>query len=160
MKKRLLLTASVIAIAAFAIVPFVYAAPHGRGQGFHGGRGGAGGGFGMFGHLARAKEELGLSDQHVDEIKAIFAENREQNQQYREQLHGGMKAVAEKLLANPNDIAGAQAVIDAQASAQAAMKANFLQATSKALNVLNADQRAKLATMLENHEQRWQRRRQ
>ena len=37
------------------------------------------------------------------------------------------------------------------------LKSNILQATSKALNVLNADQRAKLSAMLEKHSQRFQR---
>ena len=156
MKKRLILTTAVIAIAALAIVPFVYAGPgrHAGGEGFGGAHGF---GMGMFGHLGHIKAELDLSDQQVDQLKAIFAEVHEQNAQYREQLHGGMKGIAQTLLANPNDIAGAQALLDQQATAEAALKSNILQATSKALNVLNADQRAKLSAMLEKHGQRHQR---
>ena len=153
MKRKLILTTAVIAIAALATVPFVYAGPgrHADGQGFGGGHGF---GIGMFGHLGHIKSELDLSDQQVDQLKAIFAEVHEQNAQYREQLHGGMKGIAQTLLANPNDIAGAQALLDQQATSEAALKTNILQATSKALNVLNADQRAKLLAMLENHSQR------
>jgi len=160
MKKRMLLTTTVIAIAALAIVPFVYAGPgrHARGEGFGGH--GAGFGLGVLGHLGHVKEELDLSDQQVDQLKAIFKDVREQNQPYREQLRGGMKDVAELLLANPNDVAGAQSLLAQRESAEAAMKANVLQATSKALNVLNADQRAKLSTMLEKRTERWQRRKQ
>ena len=156
MKRKLILTTAVIAIAALATVPFVYAGPgrHAGGEGFGGGHGF---GMGMFGHLGHIKAELDLSDQQVDQLKAIFAEVHEQNAQYREQLHGGMKGIAQTLLANPNDIAGAQALLDQQATAEAALKSNILQATSKALNVLNADQRAKLSAMLEKHSQRHQR---
>lgn len=158
MKKRMILTTTVIAIAALAIVPFVYAGPgrHGHGEGFHGR---AGFGLGILGHLGHVKEELDLSDQQVDQLKAIFKEVHEQNKQYREQLHGGMQDVAKLLLANPNDVAGAESLLAQRESAKDAMKANVLQATSKALNVLNAEQRAKLSTMLEKREQRLQQRR-
>jgi Spy/CpxP family protein refolding chaperone len=162
MKKRMLLTTTVIAIAALAIVPFVYAGPgrHARGgEGFGGHGARAGFGLGILGHLGHVKEELDLSDQQVDQLKAIFKDVREQNQPYREQLRGGMKDVAELLLANPNDVAAAQSLLAQRESAEAAMKANVLQATSKALNVLNADQRAKLSTMLEKRAERWQQRR-
>lgn len=117
------------------------------------------GGLGMLGHLGRIQEELDLSDQQVDQIKAIFAELRQQNEPFRDEMRGGMKGVTEHLLANPNDIAGAQALLDRQAANQKVMKANLLQATSKALNVLNADQRAKLSTMLAERASRWEQRR-
>ena len=161
MKKRMILTTTVIAIAALAIVPFVYAGPgrHARGGEGFGGHGRADFGLGILGHLGHVKEELDLSDQQVDQLKAIFKDVREQNKQYREQLRGGMKDVAELLLENPNDIAGAQSLLAQRESAEAAMKANVLQATSKALNVLSAEQRAKLSTMLEDRAQRWQQRR-
>ena len=101
--------------------------------------------------LHHAKEELDLSDQQTDQIKAIFAEARAQNAQYREQLHGGYSNVAKTLLANPNDVAAAQALVDQQTAAERALKTNILNAASKALAVLNAEQRAKLGTMLEKH---------
>lgn len=160
MKKRLILTVTVIAIAALTIVPFVYAGPGGHGR--HGGGEGFGGphGMAMFGHLAALKDKLELSDQQVDQLKAIFADVHQQNAQYREQLHGGVKDIAQTLLKNPNDLAGAQAILDQQAAAENAMKANVLQATSKALNVLNADQREKLGTILAEHAGRREARRQ
>ncbi len=156
MKKNLILTSAIIAIAALAIVPIVHAGPgrHMRGEGFEGGAHGFG--MGPFGHLGMMQQKLDLSDQQVDQLKAIFAEAHQQNAQYREQLHGGLQGVAKALLANPNDIAGAQALLDQQSDAERAMKSNILQATSKALNVLNADQRAKLATILEEHANRWE----
>ena len=149
MKKRIVLITVIIAIGALAAAPLVMAGPHGRS-----GRGMEGHGFGILGHLGHVKDELDLSDQQVDQIKAIFAEVREQNAQYREQLHGGYRGVAETLLANPNDVAAAQALLDQQTAAERAMKTSFLNAASKALAVLNAEQRAKLSTMLEEHAER------
>jgi Spy/CpxP family protein refolding chaperone len=145
MKKRIILIAVVIAVAALAVAPLVLAGPGGHGRhGFGHGHGG----IGMFGHLGKLKNELDLSDGQVDQIKGIFKEAHEQNAQYREELHGGFMGVAEVLLANPNDIAGAQAVLDRQAAAERAIKASLLNATAKAIGVLNAEQRTKLANHL------------
>lgn len=151
MKKRITLIAVVIAVAALTAAPIVHARPGGRG---HHGFGGGPGGFGILGHLNHVKEELALSDQQVAQIKGIFAEVHELNAQYREQLHGGFKGVAEVLLANPNDIAGAQAVLDQQAVTERLVKVNLLNATAKALGVLNAEQRTKLSTLMAEHAER------
>ncbi len=146
MKKRILISTVIVAVVALAAAPLVMARPHGRfGGGMHGE------GMEILGHLRHAQEELGLSDQQVDQIKTIFAEAREQNASYRQQLHGGYKGVAELLLANPGDIAGAQKLIDQQTETERTMKTNFLNAASKALSVLSAEQRAKLGTMLAEH---------
>ena len=155
MKKRNAVLVVVAAIAALTIAPLVMAGPrgHGRGPGAHGF-----GGFGLFDHLAHVKDELDLTDQQVGQLKAIFAATREQNAQYRDQLHGGIKEVVEVLLANPNDTVGAQAILDRQAAAERAVKTNVLNATARALAVLNAEQRAKLATMLQEHAERRARR--
>ncbi len=159
MKKRLILITALVAIAALAIVPFVYAGPgrHMRGGGH--GFGGHAMGFGFMGHVDRIKDELDLSDAQAEQLKAIFAEAREQNAGLREQMHGGFKSVAEKLLANPNDIAGAQALIDQQHATERALKTNMLNAASKALNVLTPEQRTKLGTLIEEHGERWGHRR-
>ena len=154
MKKRIIITTVILATVALAAAPLVLAGPHGRfGRGMHGE------GMELLGHLRHAKEELDLSDQQVDQIKAIFGEVKEQNAAYREQLHSGYHGVAVALLANPNDVAGAQKLIDQQTTTETAMKANFLNAASKALSVLNAEQRAKLGTMLAEHAERHHERR-
>ncbi|MFL6246163.1 MAG: Spy/CpxP family protein refolding chaperone [Thermoanaerobaculia bacterium] len=147
MKKRLILIA--VIIAAVAAVPFVYAGPgmH-RGHGMHG--------MDFLGHLERAKSELGLSDAQVDQLKAIVRETHEENKQYREQMHGTIKAVATTLLTNPNDVAGAQAIVDQQDSAEKALKTNLIVAASKALNVLTPEQRTRLALHLADHAKRWE----
>jgi len=166
MKKRISIAATILAVAALAAVPFVYAGPgHGRMGGRMGGHMGGhmseGGGFGFFGggrHLAFLAGKLDLTEQQTDQIKAIFADLHEQNAQYRDSMHGGFKAVADTLLKNPNDLAGAQALLDQQAASERAMKQNMLAATSKALNVLTTEQRAELSKIIAEHSQRRERR--
>jgi len=138
--KKTTLAISILALVALVAAPFLYAGP-GRNRGMAGG-------FGPLGHLARAQEELGLSDQQVDAIKAIFKDLREQNASYRDQLRGGFDGVMSMLIKNPNDVAAAQAIIDQQAQAERAMKSNLLNAASKALSVLTPDQREKLGQMI------------
>lgn len=144
MNKRVLTIAGAVALIALTTVPFAFAqrAGHGR-NGFRHGMANDGGMM-MFGHLNRAKEQLGLSDQQVTDIKAIFQSLHEQNAQYRQSMHGGMANIAQTLLANPNDLAAAQAILDQQTANEKAMKANMLTAVSKALNVLTPEQRTKL----------------
>jgi len=152
MKRRIAILGSILVVAALAAVPFVYAQEH---HGF--GHRGAGE-FGFFGgrHLDKLAEQLNLSQQQVDQIKAIFAELHEQNAQSRESIHGGFKAVMETLLKNPDDTAAAQALIDQQAATERTLKTNMLAATSKALNVLTPDQRTQLGQMIEEHSARFE----
>jgi Spy/CpxP family protein refolding chaperone len=154
MKKRIAIVGSILVVAALVAVPLVYAQSHHMGMGMHGG------GFGFFGggrHLQHLAGELDLSEQQVDQIKAIFTELHEQNAQYRESLHGGIKAIAETLIKDPNNTAAAQALIDQQTASEKALKTNMLNATSKALNVLTAEQRAKLGQLVEEHAARFER---
>ncbi|HXH39009.1 MAG TPA: periplasmic heavy metal sensor [Thermoanaerobaculia bacterium] len=147
MKKRtLIFTASAILIVVLA-VPFAVAQRmHAAGRG-HGCMGG--GSMMMFGRMQRAKAALGLSDQQAADIKTIFTDLRTQNEPYRTALRGGRQAIAQALLANPNDLATAQALIDKQTDAERQIKVNTLSAVSKALNVLTADQRTKAAAFLQ-----------
>ncbi|HYM60302.1 MAG TPA: periplasmic heavy metal sensor [Thermoanaerobaculia bacterium] len=142
MKRHIVISMAVIALVALVAVPILYAQGHGRGHGngFPG--------IMMLGHLAKAQEELGLSDQQVSDIKAIFKQLHDQNAPYKASLRGGFVSIAQTLLQNPNDVATAQKVLDQQNAAEQAVKANTLVAASKALNVLTPDQRAKLAAKL------------
>ncbi len=148
MKKRIALGIGAVAIVALAVaapIAFAQRSMHG-----HGGPDG----FGrimMLGRLAHAKEELGLTDDQANQIKAIFETLRSQNAANRQQLHSGYLAIAQTLVNNPNDLAAAQAQLDQQEQAERVMKSNFLAAASKALNVLTPDQRAKLAAKLADH---------
>lgn len=145
MRKITLLTMAAIALVALLAVPLAFAqrrhAMHGDAAGFGGGP--------ILGHLLRARQELGLSDQQVSDIKAVFQNLRQQNEPYRATMRSTMQRVAQTLINNPNDIAAAQALLDQQTDSERAMKANALAAASKALNVLSADQRTRLGTMLE-----------
>ena len=132
--------AAAVVTLSLATVPFVYAGPHGP-------RGGDRGELGPLGALLHARQALDLSDAQVDQIKTIFRNVREQNAPYREQLRNGHDAIASSLLANPNDLASAQAQIERQAAAEKTMKLNLLTAASKALNVLTPAQRTKLAEL-------------
>ncbi len=148
MKKRTtILIATILAVGALAAGAL--AAPHGRG---HGGPGMHG--LGILGHLQHVKEELDLSDQQVEQIKTIFAETREANAAARRQMHGGMREAAQLLLVNPNDLAGAQAVLDRQAAAERELKSSLLNAAARAFAVLDAGQRAKLRTIMDEHAER------
>jgi Spy/CpxP family protein refolding chaperone len=164
MKKRTTILAIVVlAVGVLAAAPLVIAGQHGSGpgaMGMHGGpgggpgmHGGPGGGIGILGHLQHAKTELGLTDQQVEQIRAIFTELHETNGTNRDQMRDGLHEAAAILLANPSDLAGAQAVLDRQAAAERVMKTNMLNATAKAFAVLTAEQRAKLSTMIEEHSQ-------
>jgi Spy/CpxP family protein refolding chaperone len=152
MNRRTLIALSFAILLVVLAVPFAVAAPHGR-------RGPDGGRAGLLGFLGHAREELNLSDQQVDQIKAIFRDLHDQNAPYREELKGGLDTITSTLLQNPSDVAGAQAQLEKQAAAERAMKANVLNATSQALNVLTAEQRARLSTMISERKMRREQRR-
>jgi len=147
MKTRTLII-TILAVIVIAAVPFAYAQGH-RGHAHGDDFGGA-----MVGHLAHAKAALGLSDDQVEQIKAVGTALREQNKPYRQQLHGGFAAVAQALVNNPNDIAGAQALLDQQEQVERTMKSNALAAASKALNILTPDQRAKVGQFIADRQAR------
>lgn len=153
MKKRTLFLTTAALLAVLIAVPFAYAQHMGRGA-HRMGPGGELGPIMMLGHLQHAKAALGLSDQQVTDIKAIFQDLHAQNAASRDQLHGGMKAIAEALIANPNDIAGAQALLDKQEAAQHTMKVAALNAAAKALNVLTPEQRSTLAEKIRERRSR------
>ncbi len=141
MNRRSLTIITIVALATLAIVPFVYA----QARGHHGHDGMD---VMMLGRLEKAQQKLGLTDGQVTQIKAIATDLHQQNAAYRDQLRGGRQAVLQALLNNPNDLAGAQALLDQQTTAERAMKSNMLSAVSKALNVLTPDQRSKLTQFL------------
>ena len=157
MRKRITLIAVILAVATLAAAPIVHAHPGRPGRHGFGARPPAGG-FGILGHLRQVKEELALTDEQTSQIKAILADAREQNAKYRQQLRGSRGGVADALLANPNDLAGAQTLLDKQAATERLMKQNILSATAKALAVLNADQRAKLTALRAERAERRERR--
>ena len=158
MKKRSLILGTATLLAVLLTVPFAYGQhrrAHGMGMPMHGGPGGELGGVMMLGHLEHAREALGLSDQQVSDIKAIFKDLHEQNAAYRDQLHGNLKSVTETLLADPNNVAAAQALLDKQEATEHTLKVNALNAAAKALGVLTPEQRTKLADHLRERADRF-----
>jgi Spy/CpxP family protein refolding chaperone len=141
MKKRTLIFSAAALVIVLAAVPFAMA-QHMRGR--HGHRHG-----GMMFGLEGAKSALGLSDQQSTDIKQIFTDLKTQNEPLRTSMRGGRQVIAQLLLANPNDVAGAQALLDKQIDAERQMKHNALTAASKALNVLTPDQRTKASAFLQ-----------
>lgn len=151
MKKRTLYVVAAIALAGLLAVPFAFAQHMGpmRAEG--------GPGMGMLFHgLQRAQQTLGLSDQQVASIQAIFQDLKQQNAPYRQSLRGGMLQIVQTLINDPNNLQAAQALIDQQTDAERAVKTNTLNAVSKGLNVLSADQRAKLLTIVQQRISRTQ----
>lgn len=157
MKKLILFL--VVGVAAIAAVPFVYAGARSHFGGFGGGHG-----FGMHHRIAHdmivrhLKDELDLSDAQAEQIQAIVREARAQNRQYREQLHDGYKSVAQTLIANPANVATAQALASRQADAERALKASIVDSAAKALAVLTPEQREKLQDKLAAHMEQWENR--
>lgn len=149
MRKRVLVTASAVALVALIAVPLAFAQRMHAMRGMHGGADMPGAM--MLGHLGHAKAELGLSDQQTADIKAVFQNLHQQNQAYRQSMHSTMAQVAQILISNPNDVASAQALLDQQMESERAMRTNALNAVAKALNVLTPDQRTKLSTMVQKH---------
>jgi Spy/CpxP family protein refolding chaperone len=140
MRKNTAIFTAALALIALLAVPLLYAQAAG-----HGHRGG----MMMFGHFDKIKAALGLTDQQVTQLKAVREELKTANAPYRAQMKGGFAAVAQRLLKDPNDVAGAQALIDQQATARKAMQVNVLNAASKALNILTPEQRATAAQLLQ-----------
>jgi Spy/CpxP family protein refolding chaperone len=145
MKKGLIILALVVATIGGGAA--LYAGP---GRAHFAGHG-DGHEFGILGHLHRIAGQLDLTDEQKTQIHAIFRETREQNREIRMQLHGGYKDAAKTLIANPNDLAAAQAQLDRQLETERALKTSILQGASKALNVLTPEQRTKLALLLAEH---------
>lgn len=158
MKKRTLVLATAAVLAVVVTVPLAFAQHQRHGRPGHrmGAAGGQLGAIMMLGHQEHARETLGLSDQQVADIKGIFTSLHEQNAAYRDELHGSVKSVAETLIANPNDVAAAQALLAKQEAAEHTMKVNALNAAAKALNVLTAEQRAKLGEKIREHGRRFE----
>ena len=99
MKKHGTLIAVLLALTVAIAAPIAYAQHQRmRGHGF-------GHGDMLLGHLAHAKEALGLSDDQVTQIQTIFSDLHAQNAPYRESLHDGIHSIMQTLIANPNDSA-------------------------------------------------------
>lgn len=147
MKKRNWIIAVVIMLVGLASIPLV-AAGRRMHEGMHGD---AVEGFVGMRHLRYLKNELDLSDQQVDQLKSIAAEVREENAQYRQQMHSSFKEVAGVLINDPSATANAEQILDRNDANREQMRRNILDGVSRALKVLTPEQRAELKTLLEKH---------
>lgn len=141
-RKKWLIASTVVLIAALA-VPVALAQHQRHSEGF--------GGLGPFAKIHRLKAQLDLTDAQAAEIRDIAFGVRDENREYRKSMRATMVAAGKVLIANPDDLAAAQAVLAQNADSEAAMKANALKGVSESLKVLTPEQRAKLATILEQH---------
>jgi Spy/CpxP family protein refolding chaperone len=99
--------------------------------------------------LRQLREELNLSDAQMAELRKIGRETRETNAAYRASLRDNFSAAGLALLANPDDITGAEAILDRNEAAKKELRDNVLEGVSDAIKVLDPEQREKLKVVLE-----------
>lgn len=142
MKKSLMIAGIVTLVAVMAAAPLALA--HQRARGEHE----------MSPLMALEKlrqlgDELDLSDSQLAELRKIRKETREANSAYRASLRENFTEAGLVLLANPDDVAGAEAILDRNEQSKKELRANVLEGVSDAIKVLDAEQRAKLKIVLE-----------
>lgn len=143
-KSKWIAIIAIVALAA-AAVPLAYA----RGEHRFGKHGELGEGSMFFGVLRHVKNELDITSEQQTQLREIAKEVHEQNKQYRQSMHSGFRDVARLLIAEPDNVDGAEALLDQQAAARKEMRANALRGVSRALKVLTPEQRYKLGEMIE-----------
>jgi P pilus assembly/Cpx signaling pathway, periplasmic inhibitor/zinc-resistance associated protein len=146
MKRKAWLITGIVALVAVMAVPIAYAQHQRHGSDEFGG-------FGPFAKVHWLKQQLGLTDDQASQIRDIASGVRDQNREYRKTMRANMADAGKILIANPTDLAAAQAVLAHNADAEAAMKTNILKGVSQALQVLTPEQRVKLGTVLEQRKQ-------
>ena len=161
-RKTILAISAAAALGIFA-TPFLFARGGGACPLGHGGRGHGAAmftghfGHGGFGPMGRVLRDLDLSAEQKEALHKIHETTREQNAAVKTALHEGFMEAAKVLLANPQDVAGARAVITSREAAIRQMKDNALTGVSQALAVLTPEQRAKLAAHLDEHQRQFNR---
>lgn len=151
MKRRTAIAVG-IGIATLAAIPLVYA-----GVNFAGGEGCPFGGGHRGGHgimkLHALKSELNLTDEQEKALWDVARRTREQNAGTKKALKNGIHEAARVLLADPSNLAGAQAVIEKQEATIEQVRNSVLSGVSEGLQVLTPEQRQKLTALLAEHEQ-------
>jgi Spy/CpxP family protein refolding chaperone len=148
MKARNIILA-IAAAAVLAVPAFAGAQPGpGGGPGWHH-RGPGGDHLGFFDRaLPRMADELGLSDEQLEQIEAIIDAARPEIDGYVEQLRAGRDAFR---AANDDPTVFDEAAFRSHADAQHAIQTDLMvavgRARAKAFQVLNAEQRAQLEEM-------------
>jgi Spy/CpxP family protein refolding chaperone len=99
--------------------------------------------------LRQLRDELELTDPQVIELRKIRKATREANAAYRASLRENFAHAGLTLLANPDDIAGAEAILDRNEAAKKELRANVLAGVADAIKVLTPEQRELLKARLE-----------
>lgn len=100
--------------------------------------------------LRQLRGELNLTDAQLADLRKIGKETREANSAYRASLRDNFAEAGLALLANPDDITGAEAILDRNEAAKKELRANVLGGVSDAIKVLDPEQRDKLKDVLEH----------
>ncbi len=143
MKKIWIVVGTVTLVATMAAAPLALAHQQAK-------RGGAMSPLMALERLHQLRGELNLSDAQLAELRKIGIETREANSAYRASLRDNLGEAGLALLANPDDISGAEAILDRNAQAKQELRANVLEGVSDAIKVLDAEQKAKLASVLKH----------
>ncbi|HEX8557512.1 MAG TPA: Spy/CpxP family protein refolding chaperone [Pyrinomonadaceae bacterium] len=160
-KKRIIggATALVAALLMTAAAFAQHAGMPGGGPGGHhrGGPGGPGGHGGPLGHLSR---ELNLTDAQKAQVKQLADSFHEGARALHEQLSQTGGGPFEGLKDGPFDEAAVRAAAQARAAAHVEMEVAHAKMMSQVYALLTAEQKAKLAELRQQHEQRRAERRQ
>lgn len=100
--------------------------------------------------LRQLREELNLSDAQLAELRKIGKETRAANATWRASLRDNFAEAGLALLANPDDITGAEGILDRNEAAKKELRTSVLEGVSDAIKVLNPEQREKLKDVLEH----------
>lgn len=132
------------ALALLLSVPVLFAT-HRRGMAGSAGR------HHGFAKLHQLQDELQITDAQKKSLHEIFDRARAENTGARKSLHEGLIGAAQRLLVNPDDIAGAREVFDRQQAAKEQLATSILGSVSEAVRTLTPEQRLRLSVWLSEH---------
>lgn len=130
-----------VVTAVLAAVPLI--------AGIHSRRSGHGEPGAMLQHLHSLHGELDLTEAQKTQLKNLHERVREENSDSRRELHGSLVDAGKLLLANPDDIAGARAILQQKAAAERELRENVLRAVAEGMKILTPAQRAQIASKLD-----------
>ena len=144
MTKRRKLAVAILLVAVVAAVPLV--GGHGKSGSHSGSRHG-----GMSGmeHIREMHAELGLTEAQGKELHAIFKKVHEDHESNKQRLHSSFLEAGKLLIADPNNLSGARAVLERNHAAEREFHQSILESLSRGLNSLTPEQRQKLSTRVE-----------
>jgi len=99
--------------------------------------------------LAGIRGDLDLTDEQVIELRHIAKRVRAENEAARDGVRANLKDAAQLLLANPDDVEGAKAMLARNEAAKETLRENVLGGISDALKVLTPEQRSMISTRLD-----------